>query len=107
MTEWKAKANPWEPPDYDELVIYAIRAVHTGTANEGQQKLFWHWLQYASGADDISFRPGEGGERATSFAEGKRFLGQQLRKMLHPALTPKAMNIVEQPAKGKKGKRSK
>jgi hypothetical protein len=92
--EWKAKANPWEPPAYDETVIYAVRAVHAGTANAAQQKLFWSWLQYASGADDISFRPGDAGQWATSFAEGKRFIGQQVRKLLHPSLTPPAMNAA-------------
>lgn len=105
--QWVSKANPWEPSDYDENVTYAIRALHNGTANEGQQKLFWAWLQYASGADDISFRPGEGGERATAFAEGKRFMGQQVRKHLHPAMTPPALNAKPEPVKPKKQRKRK
>jgi hypothetical protein len=38
---------------------------------------------------DLSYRPGEQGIRATDFAEGKRFVGQQVRKLLRPELTPK------------------
>lgn len=103
MKEWKSKANPWEPADYDENVTYAIRALHTGTANAAQQKTFWQWFQYACGSDDISFRDdAHGGQRATDFAEGKRFMGQQIRKHLHPAMTPPAMNAVPQPKTAKK-----
>lgn len=104
--EWKSKANPWEPADYDENVTYAIRALHTGTANTAQQQLFWRWFQYATGADDISFRDeAHGGQRATDFAEGKRFMGQQIRKHLHPAMTPPAMNVVIPKPKPPKQKR--
>lgn len=96
-TEWISRANPWEPPQYDDDVIYAIRAFHSGSANEGQQKLVWRWFQYACGSDDISFRPDDkGGQRATDFAEGKRFMGQQLRKFLHPAMTPAPLNAPKQ-----------
>ena len=105
MKNWVSRKDPWEPADYDDNVTYAIRALHNGTANEGQQKLFWSWFQYASGADDISFRPGEGGERSTAFAEGKRFMGQQIRKHLHPAMTPPAKNVKPEVVKPKKGKR--
>jgi hypothetical protein len=94
---WIAKTHPWEPADYDDQVIYAVRALEKGVANDGQQKLFWAWLQYMTGADDLSFRPGEGGERATSFAEGKRFVGQQVRKMTSPLLNPKPLNVPDPP----------
>lgn len=79
--EWSMKANPYEPPDYDEDVVYAFRSMDTGTANEGQQQLILQWLQYVTGTgdfEDLSYRPEE---RATTFAEGKRFVGLQVRKM--------------------------
>jgi hypothetical protein len=104
MNVWRAKPNPWDPIDYNEDVTYAVRAIASGTANKGQQQLFWDWFQHATGKDDISFRPGEGGERATAFAEGKRFLGQQVAKHLHPLMTPKAMN-APQPEKSKPQKK--
>jgi hypothetical protein len=54
-----------------------------------QQRLVWEWLMFVTGQDDISFRPGLDGQRETDFAEGKRFVGQQLRKMLDPVMTPR------------------
>jgi hypothetical protein len=93
VQNWLPKKEPHEPPDYDEDVVYAVRAVSNGSANEGQQKLFWRWLMYVTKASeefqDMSYRPGETGVRAMDFAEGKRFVGMQVRKMLHPVLTPK------------------
>jgi hypothetical protein len=95
IKSWKPKKNPWEPPDYDDGVVYAIRALHGGVANDGQQKLAWSWIMYITGAGeewaDLSFRPGQNGDRDTTFAEGKRFPGLQLRKMLHPSVTPKQL----------------
>ena len=91
--DWTQKKEPWAPPDAGEQVTYAIRAFAEGKANDGQQKLVWDWLNYITGAgerwQDLSFRPGgDDGRRLTDFAEGKRFVGIQMRKHLHPALTP-------------------
>lgn len=89
---WRPKKDPWAPADYDDDLIYAVRAVNLGQANEGQQRLVWSWVMYLTGAGDefadLSFRPGPQGDRDTTFAEGKRFVGLQLRKMLHPSVTP-------------------
>jgi hypothetical protein len=67
-----------------------LRALATGTADEGQQKRAWDWIVYrASGYLDLSYRPlAQGGDRATTFAEGRRFVGGQMLKLLQPALTP-------------------
>ena len=87
---WKPKPNPWEPSDYDEEVIYAVRALQEGAANAAQQGLIWDWLMYVSGEDDWSFRSEQqGGQRATDIALGKQLVGKQFRKMLHPATTPR------------------
>lgn len=90
---WLPKKEPWLPAAYDDDVVYALRAVKEGRAMAHQQKLAWDWLMYVTGAGDgyadLSFRPGPAGERETVFAEGKRFVGLQMMKMLHPALTPK------------------
>lgn len=92
---WYPKKDPWMPAEYDDDVIYAVRAFEKGIANDGQQKLVWDWLMYLTGSgdqfQDISFRPGADGMRATDFAEGKRFVGQQIRKLLRPELNPKAV----------------
>lgn len=98
---WTPKATPWMPHDYDDDVIMAVRQFSEGKANAGQQKLAWDWLMYVTACTeeyaDLSFRPGEEGRRATDFAEGKRFVGLQVRKMLHPALNPEAKVEVPEP----------
>lgn len=95
MKNWKPKKDPWHPPDYDDETVLAFRAFHAGLTNKGQQQLVWSWLMYVTGAGDefadMSYRPGPNGDRDTVFAEGKRFPGLQMRKMLHPMMTPKAM----------------
>lgn len=86
--KWKPKRNPYEPVDYDEHVVMAFISFRSGTANQGQQDTVWQWLQYVCGVGeytDLSFRPGGSeGERDTAFAEGKRFCGLQMMKLLHP-----------------------
>jgi hypothetical protein len=93
-TPWLPKPLPWASPDYTDDVIAAIRQVEQGKANEAQQKLFWRYLMYVTSAteefQDLSFRPDDrGGQRATDFAEGKRFVGLMIRKLLRPEYTSK------------------
>lgn len=115
---WLPKKDPWLPPDLTDDVIWAIRAFSKGNAGEGQQRMVWNYLMYLTGTgdqyNDLSFRPGVEGMRATDFAEGKRFVGLQLRKPLHPALTPKGKTDIEtksdnpaKPAQRPKKKRNK
>lgn len=86
---WLPQKDPWAPAKYDDEVIYAVSALHRGTANAAQQKLAWAWIMYVSGVGDMPFRPGPNGDRDTAFASGKQFVGFQLQKMLHPAIQPK------------------
>lgn len=93
---WAHRAHPWEPPDcYTETVIYAVRAWREGTATQAQQLLAWEWVQFLAasgdGYQDLSYRPGPDGARETDFAEGKRFVGLQLRKLLRAEVTPKTV----------------
>jgi hypothetical protein len=93
-TAWLPKPWPWLPSDYSDDVVMAVRQLADGKANEAQQKLAWRWLMYVTAASDefqdLSFRPGgEDGRRATDFADGKRFVGMQVKKLLRPELTPK------------------
>lgn len=90
--EWKdhPQKDPWALPHFSDDVVYAMRALHSGTANAGQQRTVWEWLEHAAGYRDVSFRPGGlEGQRATDFAEGKRWLVAQMFLLLHPKLTPK------------------
>lgn len=85
------RGKPHAPAGWTEQVAYAVRALYDGTADEGQQKLAMAWIEYVAGVGDftdMSFRPGgHEGDRATAFAEGKRFVGLQIRKMLSPVVT--------------------
>jgi len=96
---WKPKQEPHIPPDYDVRVIYAVRALADNNASPSQQAIVWKWLMYVTD-DGMSYRPGGAdAARATDFAEGKRFIGQQFRKMLHPELTPPEDDTPKQPPK--------
>ena len=67
----------WELPD-----LYSFQALQKGEANSDQQK---HVLSYIintiCGTYDLSYRPTS--DRDTAFAEGKRFAGLQIVKMLN------------------------
>ncbi len=74
---------PYEPYLWsDNLnVVYALKALNAGTASEEQQKLIMKSLMDITGYYDLSYRPDS--ERDTAFAEGKRFIGAQLVKMVN------------------------
>lgn len=99
---------PHRPAEYDEAVIMAVRAFSEGKANDGQQATVWNWLLHAvCQVEGMSYRAGGiEGQRATDFAEGKRYVGNQLRKMLNPITleaerAAKAKRAGRKPARGK------
>lgn len=96
MSKYQAPP-PWLPSPYDDGINAAIQALAAGIANEGQQKRALDWIiNVLCGAHDLSFRPGSHeGDRDTAFAEGKRFVGSQIVKL-----------IKFSPAQQIKGKRS-
>jgi hypothetical protein len=90
-------AFPWAPAAYDDDIIYAFRALVQGVANSGQQKRVWAYLMLVCGEGDLEFRPDNfGGERASAFASGKRFVALQLKKLFLPELTPHAREPEEE-----------
>jgi len=86
----KPRDPAWMPAPYSYADVVAVRAVATGEATPEQQKRALDWLIHsAAGAYEISFRSdGQGGDRETAFAEGRRFVGLQLVKLVNlpPAL---------------------
>ena len=74
------KTDPWMPPAYTDRDVGAIQALVRGDADGPTQQ---HALRYIVETMclcyDVSFRPES--DRATCFAEGKRFVGLQLVKM--------------------------
>ena len=76
-----AKTSPWYPPPYEIADISAIRCVATGTATPEQQQRAMKWvIEIACATYEMSYRPS--GDRDTSFAEGRRFVGLQIVKLL-------------------------
>jgi hypothetical protein len=68
--------------DYDIPVTSAVQALSRGEATAEQQKQALNWLvNHAAGTYNQSFQ--ESGDRETTFAEGRRFVGLQIVKQLH------------------------
>ena len=68
--------------EYDVPVVAAVQALSRGEATPDQQKQFLNWcINHAAGTYNQSFQ--EAGDRETVFAEGRRFVGLQLVKLLH------------------------
>ncbi len=77
------KVEAWTPPEYELADVSAIQALLAGEANADQQARALKWIiEAAAGTYDMSFRPGPSGERDTSFAEGRRFVGLQIVKLM-------------------------
>lgn len=74
---------PWTPPAYDTADAGAIQALLRGEAEPHQQQRALAWIiNMAAATYDQSFYPGgEDGRRNTDFAEGRRFVGNQIVKM--------------------------
>ncbi|WP_447867244.1 hypothetical protein [Rahnella bonaserana] len=74
---------PYEPYDWAENLpfVYALKAMKEGKATEDQQHLILKEMMNISGYYDLSYRPNS--DRDTSFAEGKRFIGAQIVKLVN------------------------
>ncbi len=87
-----AKSESWKPSDYSKSDVFALKALAAGNANDHQQKQALRWIiNQACGTYDLSFRPES--ERATCLAEGKRFVGLQIVKLLN--LTGTALDMLK------------
>lgn len=82
---------PWRPPEFEQADVVALQALAQGKASIEQQKRALAWIvgsdhrgfhNSACGYYDLSYRPGTEGERDTAFAEGRRFVGAQIVKLL-------------------------
>lgn len=75
--------EPWVPAPYDNSDIAAFKALREGRAEPYQQQLCLEWIIYAAGTYDNPFRPGQDGSRASDFAAGKQWMGQQIVKLIN------------------------
>lgn len=68
-------------PPYELADAYAIQALARGDASEDMQRRALDWIvNKACATYDVSFQPD--GDRETAFAEGRRFIGLQIVKMM-------------------------
>ena len=86
MTSLRAKSQPdrpWQMLRMVDVDIFALQAVAKGIANDAQQmRAFDYIVRVLCETDRMTFWPGgEDGKRATDFAEGKRWVGLQLRRI--------------------------
>lgn len=74
---------PWLPVEYKKADVAAIQCVAAGTANEGQQVQAMKFIIENLGMTyDMTWFPGIEGVRDTDFANGRRFVGLQLVKLI-------------------------
>ncbi|HKD26964.1 MAG TPA: hypothetical protein VKC66_13820 [Xanthobacteraceae bacterium] len=75
--------RPWQMPPIEDADIFALQAVANGAAsNAQQQRAYDYMVRTLCETDRMTFWPGgEDGKRATDFAEGKRWVGLQLRRI--------------------------
>lgn len=85
MTPKTKSAPPHLRCDWDTPTAAAAQALSKGEASAQQQKDFLNWLvNTAAGTYNQSYQ--ETGDRDTTFAEGRRFVGLQIVKLLHLSL---------------------
>lgn len=78
----KKPTPPYLRCDWDVPVVSAVQALQAGTATPEQQKSALNWLiHHAAATYGQSYQ--EAGDRETVFAEGRRFVGLQIVKLLH------------------------
>jgi hypothetical protein len=75
--------RPWQMPRIADADIFALQAVAIGEANAAQQQRAYDYVvRTLCETDRMTFWPGaDDGRRATDFAEGKRWVGLQLRRI--------------------------
>lgn len=73
--------NPFFPAKPTKVAAAAIQALAAGNASPSQQKAALVFIvEKMCGNNEMSFCPGE--PDLTTFAEGKRFIGQQITGLL-------------------------
>lgn len=71
--------GPQVPAQYEIAHASAIQAMMRGDAEPHQQQMVMKWIiEQAAGTYEFQFYPGE---RETSFALGRAFVGQQIVKL--------------------------
>lgn len=73
-------SKPWKPAGYSVADVSAIQALRRGDASKDQQVRAFSWIiETLCETYGTSYWPDS--DRDTAFAEGKRFVGNQIIKM--------------------------
>ncbi len=76
-------SGPWLPAKYGKPDVVAFKAMRAGNASADQQQRVMDFILIAiCQRDGMSFRPGPDGDRETAFAEGKRYVANQIMKLM-------------------------
>lgn len=96
-TKPRAKTpQPWQLPVLEDADIFAVQALAQGVGGKAEQLRAWAFIRKLAAADLMSFwAGGEDGRRATDFAEGKRWVADQLRRISR--LKPAAVSSRDEP----------
>ncbi len=88
-TPIKAPFNaPWLPLKPKKADVAALQAWGNGKATADQQiRAFGYVLKTICDLYGMSYRPGADGDRDTSFAEGRRFVGNQILAVANTPLS--------------------
>lgn len=80
-------SEPWKPVEWEPGDAHALKALARGEAGEHEQQRALEWIIHkAAGTYDLSYRPGSEGDRDTAMAEGRRFVGLQIVKLINLTL---------------------
>lgn len=80
MAKQLPSSAPYKPAEWQDADIAAIQALAAGTASPDQQKrALVYIVNVLCATYDMSYRPDS--DRDTAFAEGKRFVGNQIVKL--------------------------
>lgn len=83
MTIAVESTNPVLPPRVSVAEITALKAIFAGSASEQQQKAGMAWIVHqAAGLDFLAWYPGSEGQRASDFAQGKRSVGLNIKRVI-------------------------
>lgn len=81
----KPRDPAWLPASYTLADVSAVQALALGEAQPHQQKAALDWIiRCAAGTYEPSYRSdADGGDRETAYAEGRRFIGLSLIKLVN------------------------
>ena len=89
VRESLADRAPWKPAAWQPADASALQALVRGDCpSHLQQRAMAFIINDLCGTYDLSYRPGAEGDRDTAFAEGKRFVGMQIVKLLKVKANP-------------------